>query len=118
MEIERALAIKMNSLEDLVRLATSLSISQMTTYILKFLYNNKLYLGLLGVFRDYYKYYGIPIFYYTVLEGDEKEKAIDAKYIIVSTDKDVVEFSKTPKPGLSIPLITLAQKPLFIPDDI
>lgn len=118
MEIEKALVIKMNSLEDLVRLATSISVSQMTTYILKFIYNNKLYLGLLGVFRDYYKYYGIPIFYYVVLEGSEKDKAIDAKYIIVSTDRDVVEFSKTPKPGLSIPLITLAQKPVFIPDDI
>lgn len=118
MEIEKVLAIKMNSLEDLVRLATSLYVSQMTTYILKFLHNNKLYLGLLGVFRDYYKYYGIPIFYYVVLESSEKDKAIDAKYIIVSTDRDLVEFSKVPKPGLSIPLIALAQKPEFISDDI
>lgn len=118
MEMEKVLAIKLNSLEDLVRLATSLSVSQMTTYILKFTHNDKLYLGLLGVFRDYYKYYGVPIFYYIVLDSSEKDKAIDAKYIIVSTDKDVVEFSKIPKPGLSIPLITLAQKPIFIPDDI
>lgn len=118
MEVEKALAIKMSSLEDLVRLATSISVSQMTTYILKFQYNDKLYLGLLGVFRDYYKYYGIPIFYYVVLEGSDRDRAVDAKYIIVSTDKDIVEFSKTPKPGLSIPLITLAQKPVFIPDNI
>ena len=116
MEIEKAIPIKMNSLNDLVRLASSISTPQMTTYVLKFTVKDKLYLGILGVFRDYYKYYGLPVFYYYVVEGEEKEKIMNANYIVISTDREHVEFSKNPKPGLSIPLIGLAEKPLFLPD--
>ncbi|OYT39588.1 MAG: hypothetical protein B6U89_03890 [Desulfurococcales archaeon ex4484_58] len=108
----------MNSLEDLIRLASSISTPQMTTYILKFIHNDKLYLGILGVFRDYYKYYGLPVFYYYVLDkkSSEAEKIKDSNYVVVSTDGEKIEFTKNPKPGLSIPLITLAEKPAFIPE--
>lgn len=116
MDIEKVVVVKMNSLEDLVRLATALSAPQMTTYLIRFLDKDKMVIGLLGVFRDYYKYYGIPVFYYYVLEGDVVESVKDANYIIISIDEDKIEFSRKPKPGLSIPLITLAEKPDIIPE--
>jgi len=37
---------------------------------------------------------------------------------VFTTDSEVIEFSKEAKPGRSIPLIGLAEKPPFIPDDI
>ena len=118
MDLEKVITIKLNSLPDLVRLATSLSLPQMTSYILKFKHNDKLYLGILGIFRDYYKYYGIPIFYYYVLEGEKAEEVEKSNYIVFSADTETIEFSKTAKPGRSIPLIGLAEKPVFLPDDI
>lgn len=114
--MERAVVLRLNSINDLVRLSVVLSSPQMPMYMLKFKYNGKLYLGLLGVFRDYYKFYGIPIFYYYSLEPDPKID--EANYIIVSSDSEKFEFSKTLRPGLSIPLISLAEKPVFVPDDI
>lgn len=113
--IDKAIAIKMASLSDLVRLAVILSSPQLPMYIIKFKHNGKLYLGILGVFRDYYKYYGLPIFYY--YEVDD-ERFSDANYIVVSSDAEKIEVSKTMKPGLSIPLIHLAEKPVFIPDSL
>ncbi len=113
---EKVMVLKLNSLNDLVRLSVVLSSPQMPMYVIKFKHNGKLYLGLLGVFRDYYKYYGIPIFYYYSLEPEPRIE--EANYIIVSSDSEKFEFSKTLKPGLSIPLINLAEKPFFIPDNI
>jgi len=108
--------IKLSSLPDLVRLAVALSIPQMTSYIIKYKHEGKTYLGILGVFRDFYKLYGLPIFYYYVADGEEAAKIDSANYIIISSDGDKIEFGKTPKPGMSIPLISLAEKPPFIPD--
>ncbi len=116
MDFEKVIPVRMNSLNDLVRLATAISTPQMTTYILKFVEDDKLYLGILGVFRDYYKYYGLPVLYYYVLNREEAEEIMNANFVVISTDGEKIEFSKNPKPGLSIPLITLAEKPVFIPD--
>jgi len=118
MELEKVVVVKMRSLQDLVRLAITLALPQMASYLIKFWYNNKLYIGILGIFRDYYKYYGIPVFYYYALEGGKAEEADKANYIVFTTDSEVIEFSREAKPGRSIPLIGLAEKPLFIPDDI
>ncbi|ABN70215.1 hypothetical protein Smar_1119 [Staphylothermus marinus F1] len=116
MDLEKVIPIKLNSLNDLVRLAATISSPQAMMYILKFKYRNKLVLGVLGVFRDYYKLYGLPMFYYYTLEKEDAEKVIDKNYIIITSDNEKIEFSKHPKPGLSIPMITLAEKPLFIPE--
>lgn len=113
--MDKAIAIKMASLNDLVRLAVILSSPQLPMYIIKFRHNGKLYLGILGVFRDYYRYYGLPVFYYYDVDD---EKFSDANYIVVSSDGERIEVSKTMKPGLSIPLIHLAEKPVFIPDSL
>ena len=116
MELEKVIPIKMASLADLVRLAMSISTPQTTTYVIKYSDGDKVVLGILGIFRDYYKYYGIPIFYYYTSSGEEAGKIVDANYIVVSTNGEKFEFSKNPKPGLSIPIIGLSEKPPFIPD--
>lgn len=118
LEIEKAIMIKLNSLSELVKLAVSLSLPQMTSYILKFKYKDKLYLGILGVFRDYYKYYGLPIFYYYALNKEEAVEVEKANYIVLSSDGGTIKFSKDAEPGRSIPLIYLAEKPVFLPDDL
>lgn len=116
-EIEKVVPIKMNSLQDLVRLAATISSPQSMMYILKFKNSNgNVVLGVLGIFRDYYKYYGVPIFYYYVVGGDDAEKVMNSNYIVISISDEKIEFTKHPKPGSSIPMITLAEKPPFLPD--
>ncbi len=113
---EKVIPIKLKSINDLVRLAATISSPQAMIYILKFIDNNKLIIGVLGVFRDYYKLYGLPMFYYYSIDVNEAKELLNANYIIISTNDEKIEFSKHPKPGLSIPLITLDKKPPFIPD--
>lgn len=115
-EVEKVVPIRVASLGDLVRLAVSTMIpQQFSTYIIRFRHRDKVYLGILGVFRDYYKYYGIPVFYYY---STSPESVGDANYIIVSTGEEKIELSKNPKPGVAIPIVSIAEKPVFIPDDI
>lgn len=115
---EKVLLLKTASFADLVRLAAVTIIPhQVMTYLIKFKYRNKVVMGLLGVFRDYYKQYGLPIFYYYTFDpGDPHVE--EANYVIVYTGEDKYELSKNPKPGVSIPIITLAEKPEFIPSEI
>ncbi len=116
-ELKKVLTIRVASLNDLVRLAVTYATPSQTVFLLKFYEKNRLVIGLLGLFRDYYKYYGLPILYYHVCSSDEKEKIINANYIIVSTsDGERIEFTKYPRPGISIPLITLTKKPPIIPE--
>ncbi|MEM1628234.1 MAG: hypothetical protein QXP02_06060 [Desulfurococcaceae archaeon] len=115
---EKVIPIKTSSFNDLVRLAASTMIPhQLTTYMIKFKHKDKIVIGLLGVFRDYYKYYGIPVFYYYTFDSNDIA-VIEANYVILHTDRDGFELSKNPKPGITIPLINLAERPMFIPDDI
>jgi hypothetical protein len=115
---DKVLPIKTASFNDLVRLAVSTSIpTQATAYFLKFKHKDKIVIGILGVFRDYYRQYGLPVFYYYTFDVNNIQ-VVEANYVIVSTGEERYEFSKTPKPGLSLPIITLAEKPPIIPDDI
>ncbi len=114
---QKVVPLKTKTLNDLIRLAAATAGPQGMTYILKFHdEKGRLVLGVLGVFRDYYKYYGVPMFYYYVVDDSIRENVEDSNYIIVSTGEERIEFSKHPKPGLSIPLIHLASKPAFIPE--
>ncbi len=117
-ELEKVLPVKINSLKDLIRLAATISTPpQSMMYVLKFREKDgRVVLGVLGVFRDYYKFYGIPMFYYYISEGEEAERIWESNYIIISTSDENITFSKTPKPGLSLPMIALAEKPSIIPD--
>jgi hypothetical protein len=116
---EKVVPIKTQSLADLIRLTASTIIpSHGVTYLIKFNYKNKVVLGLLGVFRDYYKYYGIPIFYYYSFDESTGSEVTGANYVILYSGEERFEFSKHPRPGISVPIVTLVEKPAFIPDDI
>jgi hypothetical protein len=116
---EKVVPIKTQSLADLVRLtASTIMPTHGVTYLIKFKYKNKVVLGLLGVFRDYYKYYGIPIFYYYSFDESQNPELLSANYIVLYSGEERFEFSKHPKPGISIPIISLVEKPAFIPDEI
>ncbi len=115
---EKVVLLKTASFYDLVRLASATIIPhQVMTYLIKFKYKGRIVIGILGVFRDYYKQYGLPVFYYYTFDGNDAQ-ASEANYVIVYTGEDRFELSKNPKPGVSIPIISLAEKPVFIPDDI
>ncbi|MET1159852.1 MAG: hypothetical protein ABWW65_02725 [Thermoprotei archaeon] len=118
MEIDKVIPIRMSSLNDLIRLALAISTPQSTTYILRYRENERVVVGILGIFRDYYKLYGLPVFYYYSCSGEEAHSLLNANYIIVSSDAEKIEFSKIPKPGLSIPIIGLGEKPPFIPENL
>jgi len=113
---EKVLPVKLNSINDLVRLAVSTITPQALTYIIRFWVDNKIVIGILGVFRDYYKYYGLPLFYYYTVNPAEHPALVEANYVVVSTSEERFEFTKQPKPGVSIPIIGLSEKPPFIPD--
>lgn len=114
----KVLLIKTTSFEDLVRLAASTIIPhQVMTYLIKFKHKDRFIIGILGIFRDYYKYYGLPIFYYYSFDANDS-RVLEANYVILYTGEEKYEFSKSPKPGVSIPIINLAMKPQFLPDDI
>ncbi|MEZ0394754.1 MAG: hypothetical protein ABWK00_06935 [Desulfurococcaceae archaeon] len=115
---EKLIPIRLRGLADLVRLAASIAAQQFAPYMIKFRHRDKTYLGIVGVLRDYYKYYGLPVFYYCEVDGREASVADESNYIVAYTGEERYEFAKTPKPGISIPLIGLASKPPFIPDDI
>ncbi|MGB9827634.1 MAG: hypothetical protein ACPLSM_03865 [Thermosphaera sp.] len=113
---EKVLPVKVNSINDLVRLAVSTVTPQALTYIIRFRLKDKIVIGILGVFRDYYKYYGLPLFYYYIVNPAEQPMLSEANYVVVSTSEERFEFAKQPKPGVSIPIIGLSEKPPFIPD--
>lgn len=115
-DLRKVLPIRVVSLRDLVRLAVTYTSSGQSIFLLKFRESNKLVIGMLGLFRDYYKLYGLPVLYYHVCNSDEEEKVRDANYIIVSTNDERIDYSRTPRPGISLPLINLAEKPPIIPE--
>ena len=110
---EKAVTVKVNSLNDLARFAATVSTLGQPIYVLRFKYKNKYVYGILAVFRDYYKYYGIPLFYYHISDkGSEHDR-----YLLIKADEtgERVELSKGTRPGwIAIPVITLTEKPKFI----
>ncbi len=113
-KVDKVIPIRVSSLNDLARMAASVAALGQPTYVLKYREEGgKVVYGILAVFRDFYKYYGVPLFYYYVSDKD-----VDGSYLIVRTDEsgERVEISKGSKPGwISIPIIQLSEKPPFIP---
>ncbi|HDI02025.1 MAG TPA: cren protein [Ignisphaera sp.] len=101
-------------------MASSVAAVMQPTYIVRYKSDNgKTILGFLAVFRDYYNYYGIPMFYYVV---DEDDHFKEAKYILVKLDEsgERVEPSRTTKPGyIAIPIINISSAARFLlPKDL
>ncbi len=111
MEITPPKVLKVMSLNDLARFAASLTPLGATIYVIHFQHKGKHIYGILTVYRDYYKFYGVPIFYYF-----ESEKELNGKYILIRiSDKEEIEVTNGTRPGwIHIPIISLKEKPDFI----
>ncbi|NPA97083.1 MAG: cren protein [Crenarchaeota archaeon] len=107
-------AIKLSSVKDLVRMASSVAMTMQSTYIIRFRRNGRTVLGFLAVFRDYYNYYGVPMFYYAF---DDDGAFSEASYVLVKLDErgERIEPSASSKPGyVTIPIINIEKLPPFL----
>jgi len=110
--LNQTIPIRLKRIEDLARLASSMISLGHSTYVISFKHNNRYFYGIFMVFRDYYKYYGVPMFYYIVLENPLK-----GKYILIKVDSDseIVEIGNGARHGwISIPIVELVKKPPLI----
>ncbi len=108
----KVVCIKLRSLNDLARLASSIAMLGHSTHILHFRTEKSHVYGLLVVLRDFYKYYGLPVFYY--IELVEKLKG---NYVLVKVDEngERVEVSEGTRHGwIGVPIVSLAEPPPFI----
>lgn len=111
-EVDRALSIGLRSLSDLARFASSTATMGHVTYIVHFEHKDRHYYGVFIVFRDYYKYYGVPMFYYI-----SSEEELRGNYILLKVDADgeKVEVGKGTRHGwINIPIVNLENKPEII----
>lgn len=117
-QLKHVITVKVNHLGDIARMAASVMTLGQPMYIIRFKLKEKHVYGILAVFRDYYNYYGLPMFYYYV---DEDNKYSDARYILLRADEsgEHLEIGKGSRAGwVSIPVIDLKEKPVFIPEEI
>ncbi len=113
--MEKVVGVKLKNFNDLVRLAASSIAMGQPTFILRFRKSNQCIYGVLAVFRDFYKLYGVPILYfYSDISGELPE---DRNYVLLRSDEagEHVEFSKGSKTGyVTIPIINLETAPEFM----
>lgn len=115
-----AVAVRVSSLGDLVRLASSTAHMMVVMPVYRFRYRGKVVYAIQTIYKDFYKLYGVPVVYYYVSEDDGLD-ASKAKYILVKVDEmgEKVEITDRTKPGwIGVPLVNLESKPPFIPNDI
>lgn len=111
-EIPPPIPIRVNSLNDLARFMASAASFGQPVYALCFEHNNLNYIGVIAIYRDYYKWYGIPVFYY-----HESEIPINGSYILVRSEEigEMVRISSGIQPGwITIPIVKLKSKPNFL----
>lgn len=109
---EKVTEIKLATVSDLARLASSMVSMGSAVYLIHFNYHKKHYYGLLATFRDYYKNYGVPLFYFI-----ERDEPLKGKYLAIKVDEtgEKVECIEGVKAGwICIPIVSLDEKPVFI----
>ncbi|ABM79996.1 hypothetical protein [Hyperthermus butylicus] len=116
---EKLIPVKVSGIHDLARIAASIITLGQPAYLVRLPSRNggKVY-GIIAVLRDYYKLYGLPMLYYYV---DDEGRLGDGNYLLVKVDDqgEHVELSKSTRPGwVAIPIIDLAEKPPFFPDEL
>jgi hypothetical protein len=112
----RLVRIRVKDFSDLARLAASGIMMGQPTYIIRFTVesSNCVY-GVMAVFKDFYRYYGVPLMYYWVDDGCKLP--LDRNYVVVRSDElgEHIEFSKGFRPGtINVPIINLKEIPDFI----
>ncbi len=114
-KIDKVVGVKVSSINDIARFAMSLVSLGQAPYIIRFRKDNKIVYGLLAVFRDYYKYYGLPLLYYHVEE--HREEHDNKYYILIRSDEagERVELSEGTRPGwVAIPILDIKVIPDFL----
>ncbi len=113
--MEKVVGVELKSFNDLVRLAASSIAMGQPTFILRFRRNGHYVYGILAVFRDFYKMYGMPLLYfYSDTSGELPE---DQNYVLLRSDEagEHIEFSKGSRTGyVTIPIINLEKPPEFM----
>ncbi|GBF08423.1 hypothetical protein apy_01480 [Aeropyrum pernix] len=119
-EIPVAVAVKVSSLNDLVRLASVNAARMSVSPLYRFKHGEKIFYMVQTVYKDFYKQYGVPIvYYYSEPLGGGEDRA--PAYVLVKVDEngEAVELGNRVKPGwLAIPVVNLEGKPAYVPDDI
>jgi len=113
--LRKVLPLRVKRVEDMARIAAaSISMGQ-PSYFIRLAQGDRVILGMLAVFRDYYSLYGVPLFYYIECGGDEG--CVKSSYVAFKLDElgESVEYTNSNKPGtVMIPIIELAEPPSFI----
>ncbi len=107
--IRPVVMVKLDRLADLARFASTTASVGHTTYVIHYVEGSQHIYGLFIVYRDYYRLYGVPMFYYI-----STERPLDGNYILFRTDDagEHVEVSRGSKPGwIAIPIVNLGEKP-------
>lgn len=107
--IRPVIKVELEKIEDLARFASTTASVGHTTYIVHYEENGRHIYGLFIVYRDYYRLYGVPMFYYISLD-----KELEGDYVLFKADDagERVEVSRGTKPGwLAIPIVNLREKP-------
>ena len=115
-QIEGAIAVKVSSLEDLVRLASTLASRLIVMPIYRFKEDGQVYYFIQASYKDYYKQYGLPVLYYYSRPESEDVEDSKAKYVIAKADEmgERVEITDRVRPGFTaVPLVNLAERPAF-----
>ena len=109
----KAKLIKVKNEESLARLVATYLILGKGAYILRFEAKNNFYCGVLSVLKDYYKFYGVPLFYYTKCRGE-------GKYLVLRKGEkgEELEYSNhVVSNAVCVPIIDLEEVPFFIEVD-
>ncbi len=115
-EIRPALTVKVSSLSDLVRLAATLASRMIVMPIYRKMTNDGAIYFLQMMYKDYYKFYGVPVIYYYKWAGDKRPPE-KSKYILAKSDEggEKIEISDRTRTGwLVVPIINVEELPPFI----
>jgi len=113
--LNKVIGIRLKSFNDLVRLSASSIAMGQATFILRYSKHESTVYGVLAVFRDYYKMYGLPIFYYYLDTSGVVPQNFN--YVLLRSDEtgEHIEFSKGSRSGyVVIPVIDLERPPKFM----
>ncbi|MEM4810402.1 MAG: hypothetical protein QXS92_00650 [Thermofilum sp.] len=111
-QMGRVIPLKLRALGDLARLVGSTMTMGHPSYLIHFAEQGKHVYGVFIVFRDYYRLYGVPMFYYVI-----SEKELPGNYLLYRSDEsgEYVEVSKGIKPGyVAVPIGKLREKPQLL----
>ena len=118
--IEKAVAVRVSSLADLVRLSATLASRMIVMPVYRLRLERGAVYFVQMMYKDYYKYYGVPVIYYYIDESDTRESG-EANYILAKTDEtgEHIELSSRTRPGwLVIPVINLESPPVYLPEEV